>query len=90
MLPKDQKSWNRTQKENRTAIFRRRMHEKSLNEKFQLGDGTVCKWVRAVREECGTDPVLNDTKILYEEDHRLRRELEEKKKEIRDPLHDNA
>ena len=26
---------------------------KSLNEEYQLGDGTVCKWVRAFREECG-------------------------------------
>ncbi|GFI42353.1 insertion element IS6110 uncharacterized 12.0 kDa protein [Lachnospiraceae bacterium] len=55
---------------------------KSLNEEFQLGDGTVRKWVRAFREECETDPDLNDTKKLYEENRRLRRELEEKKKEI--------
>ena len=55
---------------------------KSLNEEFQLGDGTVRKWVRAFREECETDPDLNDTKKLYEENHRLRRELAEKKKEI--------
>ena len=25
---------------------------KSLNEEYQLGDGTVCKWVWAFREEC--------------------------------------
>ena len=55
---------------------------KSLNEEFQLGDGTVRKWVRAFREECETDPDLNDTKKLYEENRRLHRELEEKKKEI--------
>ncbi len=55
---------------------------KSLNEEFQLGNGTVRKWVRAFREECETDPDLNDTKKLYEENRRLRRELEEKKKEI--------
>ena len=55
---------------------------KSLNEEFQLGDGTVRKWVRTFREECETDPELNATKKLYEENHRLRRELEEKKKEI--------
>ena len=55
---------------------------KSLNEEYQLGDGTVRKWVRAFREECGINPDLNDTKNLYEENHKLRRELEEKKKEI--------
>lgn len=55
---------------------------KSLNEEFQLGDGTVRKWVRAFREECETDPELNDTKELYEENRKLHRELEEKNKEI--------
>ena len=55
---------------------------KSLNEEYQLGDGTVRKWVRAFREECETDPELNDTKELYEENRKLRRELEEKNKEI--------
>ncbi len=34
------------------------------------------------REECETDPDLNNTKNLYEENRKLRRELEEKKKEI--------
>lgn len=50
---------------------------KSLNEEFQLGDGTVRKWVRAFREKCETDPDLNDTKELYEENRRLRRQLED-------------
>ena len=31
---------------------------KSLNEEYQLGDGTVRKWVRAFREECETCPDL--------------------------------
>ena len=55
---------------------------KSLNQEYQLGDGTVRKWVRAFREECETDPDLNDTKKLYEENRRLHRELAEKKKGI--------
>ncbi len=54
---------------------------KSLNEEYQLGDGTVRKWVRAFQEECETNPDLKDTKNLYEENRRLRREPEEKKKE---------
>ncbi|MDE7308668.1 MAG: transposase [Lachnospiraceae bacterium] len=28
---------------------------KSLNKEYQLGDGTVRKWVRAFREECETN-----------------------------------
>ena len=55
---------------------------KSRNKEYQLGDGTVRKWVRAFREECETAPELNETKELYEENRRRRRELEEKKKEI--------
>lgn len=51
---------------------------KSLNEEYQSGDGTVRKWVRAFREECETNPDLNDTKNLYEENRKLRRELEKK------------
>lgn len=56
---------------------------KRLNEEYLLGDGTVRKWVRTFREECETDPDLNETKDLYEENRKLRRELEEKKKEIK-------
>ena len=55
---------------------------KSLNEEYQLGDRMVRKWVWAFQEECETDPDLNDTKNLYEENRKLRRELEEKKKEL--------
>ena len=53
---------------------------KSLNEEYQLGDGTVRKWVRAFREECETNPDLNDTKNLYEENRKLRRESWRKRK----------
>jgi len=55
---------------------------KSLNEEFQLGDGTIRKWVRAFHEECEINPDLNDKKKLFEENLRLRRQLEEQKKEI--------
>ena len=55
---------------------------KSLNEEYQLGDGIVRTWVRAFQEKCETAPNINDTKNLYEENHKLRRELEKKKKEI--------
>lgn len=55
---------------------------KSLNEEYSLEDGTVRKWVRTFREECETDPDLNDMKELYEENHKLCRELEEKKRKL--------
>lgn len=54
---------------------------KSLNEEYKLGDGTVRKWVRMFREECETNPELKETKDIYEENRRLRKELEEMKKE---------
>lgn len=55
---------------------------KSLNEEYQLGDGTIRGWVRNFRKECESAPGLNDTKVLYEENRRLCSELEEKKEEI--------
>ena len=54
---------------------------KSLNEEYDLGDGTIRKWVRLFQEECETNPELKDTKNIYEENRRLRKELEEIKKE---------
>lgn len=54
---------------------------KSLNEEYDLGDGTVRNWVRAFREECEISPELKDEKDLYEENRKLRQELEELKKE---------
>lgn len=54
---------------------------KSINEEYNLGDGTVRKWVRAFQEECENNPELKDTKDVYEENRRLRKELEETKKE---------
>lgn len=55
---------------------------KSLNEEYQPGDGTVRKRVRAFHEECEADPELKDTKEIYEENRKLRKEPEEQKKEI--------
>ena len=54
---------------------------KSINEEYNLGDGTVRKWVKAFHEECETNPELKNTKDIYEENRRLRKELEEMKKE---------
>lgn len=54
---------------------------KSINEEYNLGDGTVRKWVRAFREECETNPELKKDMDYYEEVRRLRKENEELKKE---------
>lgn len=53
----------------------------SVNQEFQLGEGTVRSWIRQFHEECETNPELNATKDLYEENRKLRKELEELKKE---------
>ena len=53
----------------------------SVNQEFQLGEGTVRGWIRQFQEECETNPELNTTKDLYEENRKLRKELEELKKE---------
>lgn len=38
---------------------------KSLNEEYQLGDGTVQKWVKTYREECENNPILKDEKESF-------------------------
>ena len=53
----------------------------SVNQEFQLGEGTVRSWIKQFQEECETNPELNTTKDLYEENRKLRKELEELKKE---------
>lgn len=53
----------------------------SVNQEFQLGEGTVRSWIKQFQEECETNPELNVTKDLYEENRKLRKELEELKKE---------
>lgn len=53
----------------------------SVNQEFQLGEGTVRSWIKQFQEECETNPELNTTKDLYEENRKLRKQLEELKKE---------
>lgn len=53
----------------------------SVNQEFQLGEGTVRSWIKQFQEECETNPELHATKDLYEENRKLRKELEELKKE---------
>ena len=43
----------------------------SVNQEFQLGEGTVRSWIKQFQEECENNPELNTTKDLYEENRKL-------------------
>lgn len=40
---------------------------KSINEEYNLGEGTVRSWIKRFEEECASDPEKQDLKELYEE-----------------------
>ena len=50
----------------------------SVNKEYNLGEGTVRSWIRQFEEECEKNP---ETKDIYEENRRLRKNLEEAEKE---------
>ena len=54
---------------------------KSVNEEYNLGEGTVRGWIRKFEEECESNPETKDTKNLYEENLKLRKQLAEAQKE---------
>lgn len=54
---------------------------KSVNEEYSLGEGTVRGWIRKFEEECEMNPDAKDTKNLYEENLKLRKQLAETQKE---------
>lgn len=54
---------------------------RSVNEEFNLGEGTVRDWIKQFCEECAESPQKNDLGKLYEENRRLRKELAEVQKE---------
>ena len=53
----------------------------SVNKEFNLGEGTVRSWIRQFDEECEINPDSQNMKDIYEENRKLRKELEELKKE---------
>lgn len=55
---------------------------RSINNEFNLGEGTVRSWIRQFNEECGINPDTQNMKDVYEENRKLRKELEEARKEI--------
>lgn len=54
---------------------------KSLTDQYKLGRGTLTYWVKKYREECENNPTKQNESNSYEETKRLRREIEELKKE---------
>lgn len=54
---------------------------KGINEEYHLGEGTVHNWIRQFHEECELNPEARATKDIYQENLRLRKELEESRKE---------
>lgn len=53
----------------------------SVNKEFNLGEGTVRSWIRQFDEECEINPDSQNMKDIYKENRKLRKELEELRKE---------
>jgi transposase len=53
----------------------------SLSDEYNVNKTTVCNWVKQYREECQHNPVKQEEKDYFQENLRLRKELEELKKE---------
>lgn len=81
-MPKPSKNY---EPEFRQKIVRLVLEEgrtlKSVNEEYSLGEGTVRGWIRKFDEECESNPDTKDTKKLYEENLKLRKQLTEAQKE---------
>ena len=53
----------------------------SLEREYNLGRGTVSRWVKSYNKECQTDSSKNEQKKEYSDYLRLKKENEELKKE---------
>ena len=54
---------------------------KSLSEEYNLGSGTLRSWLNKYREECQTHPEMKQELDIYNENRRLRKQLEELQKD---------
>ena len=54
---------------------------KSLSEEFHVAESGISNWVKRYREECQNSPAAKEEYDLMRENLRLKRELEEAKKE---------
>ena len=55
--------------------------KKSLTEEYHLGQGTITYWLQQRRKECQTNPEIKEETESHQEIRRLRKELDEAKKE---------
>ncbi len=53
----------------------------SINKEYHLGDGTLRMWVRRYQEECANNPTMQKEADILSENRRLKKELEEVRKE---------
>ena len=53
----------------------------SLAAEYNINKATICTWIKQYREECLTDPAKQEEKSFFEENLKLRKEIEELKKE---------
>ena len=71
--------------EEKQEILRKRFEEgrtvKSLCDEYFLAHSTIEKWITEYRKECQKDPKLQAQADIYEENRKLRLELEELRKE---------
>lgn len=56
---------------------------KSLNQEYNLGNGTLNNWIKLYREECKTNPIKQEEKDYFKESKTLRKQIEELEKENR-------
>jgi transposase len=78
-------SYKRLSPEDRQEVLRKHFEEgrtvKSLCDEYFIAHSTIEKWITDYRKECQKKPELKVQSDMYEENRKLRQELEELKKE---------
>ena len=76
----------RISKSDKQEILRKHFEEgrtvKSLCDEYFLAHSTIERWVTEYRKECQKEPKLQAQAEVYEENRKLRKELEELKKKM--------
>ena len=77
--------YKRLSPEDRQEVLRKHFEEgrtvKSLCDEYFIAHSTIEKWITDYRKECQKKPELKVQSDMYEENRKLRQELEELKKE---------
>ncbi len=78
-------SYKRLSPEDKQEVLRKHFEEgrtvKSLCDEYFIAHSTIEKWITDYRKECQKKPELKVQSDMYEENRKLRQELEELKKE---------